>query len=131
MPKRPRHDRVLPPRVRAAVTDAPLMSATAVALEALRTGVLPAGSRKRRDDIPHEDEKMRVGDPDDDALRNEYAGEDTPGGSSTTPDQNSVDDIGRVYGLQEEDCGALRSGAEVLQKRDRHRPELSPPGRHR
>jgi hypothetical protein len=38
-----------------------------------------------------------------------------------------VDDIGRAYGLQEEDTGALRSGAEVLARRDRHRIELQPP----
>jgi len=104
----------------------PERSATAVAAEALRTGVLPAAGR-RRDEIPHEGETIRVGDPDDNSLSNEYVGEETPGGSTPTPDQNSVDDIGRVYGLQEEDTGALRSGAEVLDRRDRHRGELQPP----
>jgi hypothetical protein len=104
----------------------PERSATAVAAEALRTGVLPAAGR-RRDEIPREGETIRVGDPDDDSLANEYVGEETPGGTSPTPDQNSVDDIGRVYGLQEEDTGALRSGAEVLNRRDRHRGELQPP----
>jgi hypothetical protein len=104
----------------------PERSATAVAAEALRTGVLPAAGR-RRDEIPHEGETIRVGDPDDDSLANEYVGEETPGGTTPTPDQNSVDDIGRVYGLQEEDTGALRSGAEVLNRRDRHRGELQPP----
>lgn len=100
-------------------------SATAVAAEALRTGVLPASSR-RRQEIPREDE-IRVGDPDDNTLANEYVGEETPGGSAPTPDQSCVDDIGRAYGLQEEDTGALRSGAEVLARRDRHRIELQPP----
>jgi hypothetical protein len=104
----------------------PERSATAVAAEALRTGVLPAAGR-RRDEIPREGETIRVGDPDDDSLANEYVGEETPGGTAPTPDQNSVDDIGRVYGLQEEDTGALRSGAEVLDRRDRHRGELQPP----
>jgi hypothetical protein len=56
-------------------------------------------------------------------------GEETPGGSTPTPDQNGVDEIGRAYGLQEEDSGALRSAAEVLGRRDRHRDELQPPGR--
>ncbi|HXB56640.1 MAG TPA: DUF6335 family protein [Vicinamibacteria bacterium] len=101
-------------------------SATAVAAEALRTGVLPAVGR-RRDEIPGEGETIRVGDPDDDSLANEYVGEETPGGTTPTPDQNSVDEIGRVYGLQEEDTGALRSGAEVLDRRDRRRGELQPP----
>jgi hypothetical protein len=104
----------------------PERSATAVAAEALRTGLLPTAGR-RRDEIPREGETIRVGDPDDDSLANEYVGEETPGGTTPTPDQNSVDDIGKVYGLQEEDTGALRSGAEVLDRRDRHRGELQPP----
>jgi hypothetical protein len=100
-----------------------------VAAEALRTGVLPRGQARRREEIPREDETIRVGDPDDDALVNEYVGDETPGGSASTPDQNGVDEIGRAYGLQEEDSGALRSGAEVLERRDRHRDELQPPGK--
>jgi hypothetical protein len=100
-----------------------------VAAEAIRTGVLPITRARRRQEIPREDEAMRVGDPDDDALANEYVGEETPGGSTPTPDQNGVDEIGRAYGLQEEDTGALRSGAEVLERRDRHRIELQPPGK--
>ena len=105
-------------------------SATALAAEVLRTGVLPPGTR-RRDSIPHEDEKMRAGDPDDDGLANEYVGEDIPGGSSPTPDQNEVDEIGRAYGLQDEDNGSLRTSSEVLARRDRRRFELRPPGRSR
>src|SRR3990170_4320490 len=72
-------------------------SATAVAAEAWRTGVLPAFSR-RRESIPHEDALMLVGDPDDDSLANEYVGEDLPGGSTPTPDQSNVDEIGRRAG---------------------------------
>jgi hypothetical protein len=102
-------------------------SPTAVAAEAWRTGVLPAA--RRRAEIPHEGETIRVGDPDDRILANEYSGEETPGGSASTPDQSNVDEIGRAYGLQEEDSGALRSGAEVLSRRDRHRQELRPPRR--
>jgi len=106
-------------------------SATAVAAETLRTGVLPqpAAARKPHTEIPTEDDTIRVGDPDDHCLANEYDGDETPGGNNPTPDQNNVDDIGRVYGLQEEDTGALRSASEVLQRRDRHRDELRPPGK--
>ena len=107
----------------------PLASPTAVAAEAIRTGILPAVAARSRGEIPREDETIRVGDPDDRSLVNEYVGDEVPGGDAPTPDQNSVDDIGRAYGLQEEDTGALRSGAEVLARRDRRRPELRPPHR--
>ena len=102
-------------------------SPTAVAAEALRTGVSPVETGGRPDKIPGEDETIRVGDPDDDPLANEYVGEETPGGSSPTPDQSVVDEIGRAYGLQEEDSGSLRSAGEILARRDRHRFELTPP----
>jgi hypothetical protein len=101
-----------------------------VAVEALRSGFIPT-ARRRREPIPHEVETICVGDPDDDALANEYVGEDTPGGSTSTPDQGNVDDIGRVYGLQEEDTGGLRTSDEVLSRRDRHRSELCAPRRPR
>jgi uncharacterized protein DUF6335 len=105
-----------------------LASPTAVAAEALRSGVLPSSAR-RREVIPHEDETIRVGDPDDDSLANEYVGEDLPGGSTPTPDQSNVDEIGRAYGLQDEDNGSLRTSREVLARRDRKRSELQPPRR--
>jgi hypothetical protein len=105
-------------------------SGTAVAAEALRTGLPPLALR-RRVVIPREDETIRVGDPDDDSLANEYVGDETPGGSTPTPDQANVDEIGRAYGLQEDDTGALRTSAEVLARRDRRRIELQPPGKPR
>src|SRR5258706_1514656 len=103
-----------------------LRSGTAVAADALRTGVPPASPR-RRVAIPREDETLLVGDPDDDSLANEYVGEDTPGGSSPTPDQNNVDEIGRAYGLQDEGTVPLPSADEVLRHRDRRRSDLRPP----
>jgi uncharacterized protein DUF6335 len=107
---------------------APASSPTAVAAEALRTGVL-SGALPRRSRSSHEDETILVGDPDDRSLDNAYVGDETPGGTASTPDQSNVDDIGRAYGLQEEDSGALRSGSEVLSRRDRHRSELRAPRR--
>ena len=129
-PKRKSHDkkpRAL--RLRPVEEAAPraTSSPTAVAAEALRTGVLPPRTRPRREDIPHEADTMCAGDPDDCTLENEYGGEETPGGSASTPDQNGVDEIGRAYGLQEEDGGSLRSAGEVLARRDRHRSELTAP----
>ena len=101
------------------------LSPTAIVAEALRTGLLPATTSRRREGTG--DDVLRVGDPDDSTLANEYVGEETPGGTTPTPDQNGVDEIGRAYGLQEEDNGALRSAAEVLSRRDRWRSELMPP----
>lgn len=106
-------------------------SATALAAEAFRTGILPAHQARRRASLPSEDEKIRVGDPDDDSLANEYVGDETPGGSTPTPDQNVVDDIGRAYGLQEEDAGDFHSAAEILERRDHKRAELRAPKKRR
>ncbi len=105
----------------------PECSVTALAAEALRTGVFP--SRRKREALPHETTTICVGDPDDDAMANEYVGDETPGGSASTPDQSNVDEIGRAYGLQEEDTGALQSAGDVLARRDRKRTELRAPGR--
>ena len=104
-------------------------SLTAISIEALRSGVLPLRGPRRREFIPHEDELIRVGDPDDRGLDNEYVGDQTPGGSASTPDQNLIDDIGRAYGLQEEDEGELRAAGDVLTRRDRRRSELRAPRR--
>lgn len=103
-------------------------SPTAVAAEAMRTGVMPLEAGGSREEIPGEGENIRVGDPDDSVMDNEYVGDETPGGSSPTPDQNSVDDIGNAYGLQEEDTdGPLRDAAEILERRDRHRATMDEP----
>lgn len=53
------------------------------------------------------------------------AGEETVGGSSPTPDQDNVDELGEAVGLTYEDGEPLRSG-EKLEARDRHRWELDP-----
>ena len=100
----------------------PLESPTSVAAEAQRTGVLPDATPKREEQIPgRESETMRIGDPDVSALANEYSGEEAPGSSMPTPDQGQVDEIGRAYGIQEEDSGPLRPASEVLERRDRRR----------
>jgi hypothetical protein len=103
-------------------------SPTAVAAEALRTGVAPQPNTPRRPvEIPRDGETLLVGDPDDSALSNAYVGDETPGGTSPTPDQDRVDDIGRAYGVQEVDSGTLKPAAEILDERDRHRPLLEVP----
>jgi hypothetical protein len=91
-----------------------------VALEAARTGVLPA--QPPDPEIPGgEDRVMRVGDPDVSPLANEYSGDEVPGSNMPTPDQSVVDEIGRAYGLEEGDTHSMRTSAQVLDKRDRRR----------
>lgn len=101
-------------------------SLTEVAAEALRTGLFPSAAQ---DEVPGDDRRLRAGDPDVDPLRNELSGEEMPGASAPTPDQDSVDDIGRVYGVAEEGDGALIATEELMERRDAHRWEaetLSP-----
>lgn len=78
-----------------------------------------------RNEIPGE-AVLRAGDPDVNLLENEYSGDEVPGGSMPTPDQNNVDDVGRAYGLTDEDSGVLVSTEELQARRDRHRWELDP-----
>jgi uncharacterized protein DUF6335 len=95
---------------------------TALAAEAMRIGVLPAHPIHREPAVGEpEAERMQVGDPEVSPLENEYSGDELPGGSNPTPDQNQVDEIGRAYGVEEEDGGALRTTEELLHERDRHR----------
>jgi len=99
-------------------------SLTAVATEAAQTGV--ADSAALRGEFPGQDDLLMAGDPDIDPLSNEYSGEEVPGSSTPTPDQNNVDDIGRAYGLTNLDDGALVSADDLVRRRDAHRWELDP-----
>ena len=53
------------------------------------------------------------------------AGEETVGGSSPTPDQDIVDEIGRAVGLIYEDAEPLHT-TEKIERRDQERWELHP-----
>jgi Family of unknown function (DUF6335) len=53
------------------------------------------------------------------------AGEETVGGSSPTPDQDIVDEIGRAVGIDYEDSEPLHP-TEKLERRDEQRWELHP-----
>jgi hypothetical protein len=94
-------------------------SATALAGEALRTGV--SGRRPAHDPEMPEQDLLRMGDPDVDALSAAYVGDEAAGGDMPTPDQDRVDDIGRAYGVSEADEGELRVSSEILSARDRRR----------
>ena len=68
---------------------------------------------------------MRMGDPDVSSLQNEYVGDESPGATTPTPDQNLLDETGRAYGVTEAESGELRVSSEVLDRRDKGRPGLS------
>ena len=53
------------------------------------------------------------------------AGEETVGGSSPTPDQDIVDEIGRAVGVNYEDAEPLHT-TEKIERRDQERWELHP-----
>jgi len=98
-------------------------SLTAHLVDSLVAGVpaLPAGEPE----IPgNETPLMRMGDPDVSALQNEYVGDESPGATTPTPDQNLIDETGRAYGIAHAESGALRASSEVLDRRDEGRPGL-------
>jgi hypothetical protein len=102
-------------------------SPTAVAAEALATGVVPLESPHRHatdSQIPGDDQVLRAGDPDNSAIDNAFVGDETPVGDMPSPDHNQVDDIGRSMGVQEEDSGALRTSSEIMARRDQARGYL-------
>jgi hypothetical protein len=81
---------------------------TAHLVDSLITGV--ATPRMEEQEIPGpETAVVRMGDPDVGALQNEYAGDESPGASTPTPDQNLIDAIGQAYGVADAQNGALRT----------------------
>ena len=69
--------------------------------------------------------KLSGGDLDADWQSANQAGEETVGGSVSTPDQDRVDEIGEAVGLTYHDDEPLK-GEEKLRERDRNRWELNP-----
>jgi hypothetical protein len=66
------------------------------------------------------------GDVDADWRRAASVGEEAPGGSVATPDQDRVDDIGEALGVPQEPDEELRSSSEILDERDDRRMEQEP-----
>jgi hypothetical protein len=102
-------------------------SATAVAAEAMRTGVVPLTTAQRTDEGNRGDVRLKAGDMESSALGNAMVGDEAPGGTVSTPDQDRVDDIGRALGVQEVDSGELRTTSELMDERDRHRAQQDEP----
>jgi hypothetical protein len=62
-------------------------------------------------------------DVDADWRRADSVGEEAPGGTVATPDQNVVDDLGDALGVPRAPDEEFRSSAEILEGRDRDRWE--------
>ena len=60
-----------------------------------------------------------AGDIDADWQRAQSSGEETVGGSVSTPDQDRVDDIGHALGVEQPAEAPLRPTEEILEERDR------------
>jgi Family of unknown function (DUF6335) len=63
------------------------------------------------------------GDLDADWRRAHSVGQEAPGGTVATPDQDVVDDLGRVLGVPRAPDEPFRTSSEILKSRDRHRAE--------
>ena len=81
----------------------------------------------RTDESNRGDARLKAGDIDNNAMGNATVGDEAPGGSVSTPDQDRVDDIGRAIGVQEADSGELRTTSELLDERDRKRARQDVP----
>ena len=61
------------------------------------------------------------GDVDADRHRAWDAGDEAVGGSTATPDQDVVDEIGRALGVEQEPDAEVWTSRDILSERDRHR----------
>jgi hypothetical protein len=67
--------------------------------------------------------RLTAGDVDADWRRADSVGEEAPGGTVTTPDQNVVDEIGAALGVPRAPDEPFRPSSEILEGRDRYRAE--------
>ena len=111
--------------LRAETSGAP--SPTAVAAEALRTGVVPLAADEPPDGSAPDDVVPTAADAR--GERSPHSGDESAMGHMTSPENNDVDAMGRAMGIQEEDSGGLRTSSELLDARDRHRARQDGPDR--
>jgi len=90
---------------------------------------LALGGRKvleeELDEYHSQSPELSGGDLDADWQSANQAGEETVGGSVSTPDQDRVDELGEAAGLTYKDDEPLAGGDKILE-RDRNRWELDP-----
>jgi hypothetical protein len=65
--------------------------------------------------------ELTAGDVDADWERASTVGEEAPGGSAPTPDQDVVDEINKAWGVPRSPDEEVRTSAEILEERDRKR----------
>lgn len=65
--------------------------------------------------------RLSGGDVDADAQNAWGAGDEAVGGSTATPDQDVVDELGEALGVPQAPDAEVRTSAEILAERDRHR----------
>lgn len=61
------------------------------------------------------------------AQRAHLVGEEAPGGTVATPDQDVVDEIGDALGVPRGPDEEVRTSSEILDERDRHRWDQEQP----
>jgi hypothetical protein len=71
--------------------------------------------------------RLTGGDIDADWQRAHLVGEEAPGGTVATPDQDRVDDIGGALGVPRNPDEEVRASSEILDERDRRRWEQEQP----
>jgi hypothetical protein len=87
-------------------------------------GTKPVSSVRPRDEATGRSSELSGGDVD--AAGNQSdVGTETAGGSNPTPDQDSVDDVGKAAGVEYQDNEPLKFGDKVAE-RDERRWELDP-----
>jgi hypothetical protein len=71
--------------------------------------------------------RLTAGDIDADWRRAHLDGEEAPGGSVATPDQDRVDEIGDALGVPRGPDEEVRTSGEILEDRDRRRWDMEQP----
>jgi hypothetical protein len=73
---------------------------------------------------PETSPRLTGGDVDADWQNAAGAGDEAVGGSTATPDQDIVDELGEALGVPQAPDAEVRTSAEILAERDRHRWQL-------
>ena len=68
--------------------------------------------------------RLTGGDVDADGQNAAAAGDEAVGGSTSTPDQDVVDELGEALGVPQAPDAEVQTSAEILADRDRHRWQL-------